>query len=244
LEIQVTTWGYKRSDAMGNCYFKRVKITNKAVSTLAMERLVRSISIACMFANGPTSISASRLTTLPGATALGAWRSSTMATRSTRCTQSTGYPYRVQGTTSRRPGHCRSGNRLSRCRPEASLWEEEPPNERILLFLRRQPVFRPSLCGLQHGDGRWWNMLRGFAPLGRSPTRQSIITILPVDIRRSSRWAAILRSRGQQPTSSMGRALFGHSQWATVVFFSAPVHLNWIQVNRRSSMSDMLPASG
>lgn len=167
LEIQVTTWGYKRSDAMGNCYFKRLKISNKGGVDLG-NGTIGAFYLDSMYVCQWSDIDLGQATDdLAGCDSA---RSMAFVYNGNPVDQvyaryglappCSGYDF-LGGPTI--PGAATDSAVVDMKRV---FGKKNLPMSGFSYFSAGSAYSDPVFGDYNTGTGRWWNMLRGFAPLG------------------------------------------------------------------------------
>lgn len=167
LEIQVSTWGYKRSDAMGNCYFKRVKITNKGGVDLGngtIGAFYLDSMYVCQWSDIDLGLATDDLAGCDSARSLGYVYNGNAVdqvySRYGLPPPASGYDFLAGPTVAGAAGDSAVVD-LKRVFGKKNL-----PMSGFSYFSAGSPYSDPPFGDYNTGTGRWWNMLRGYAPLG------------------------------------------------------------------------------
>lgn len=167
LEIKVTTWGYKRSDAMGNCYFKRVKLTNKGGVDLGngtIGAFYLDSMYVCQWSDIDLGLATDDLAGCDSARSMAfVWNgnaSDQVYARYGLPPPASGYDFLAGPTI---PGAATDSAVVDFKRV---FGKKNLPMSGFSYFSAGSPYSDPPFADYNTGTGRWWNMLRGFAPLG------------------------------------------------------------------------------
>jgi hypothetical protein len=167
LEIQVSTWGYKRSDAMGNCYFKRVKLTNKGGVDLGngtVGAFYLDSMYVCQWSDIDLGQATDDLAGCDSARSLGYVYNG----------NATDQVYARYGLPPPASGYdFLAGPVVAGAATDSAVVDmkrvfgkKNLPMSGFSYFSAGSPYSDPPFGDYNTGTGRWWNMLRGYAPLG------------------------------------------------------------------------------
>ncbi|MCX6133675.1 MAG: hypothetical protein NTU47_07680 [Ignavibacteriales bacterium] len=166
IELQVTTWGYKRTDAMGNCYFKRVKFTNKGGVDLGngtFGAFYLDSMYVCQWSDIDLGDAADDLAGCDSARSMGfVYNGNPVDKTFTKFglpPPSSGYDF-LAGPTITSAGDSAVVD-FKRVYGKKNL-----PMSGFSYFSAGSPYTDPGFANYPSGTGQWWNMLRGYAPLG------------------------------------------------------------------------------
>lgn len=166
IEIQVTTWGYKRTDAMGNCYFKRVKLTNKGGIDLGngtFGAFYLDSMYVCQWSDIDLGDAADDLAGSDSARSVAYVYNGNPVDKTFAkfglAPPSSGYDFLAGPTvTSAADSAVVDFKRV--------YGKKNLPMSGFSYFSAGSPYSDPPFNDYPTGAGRWWNMLRGYAPLG------------------------------------------------------------------------------
>lgn len=166
IEIQVTTWGYKRTDAMGNCYFKRVKLTNKGGVDLGagtFGAFYLDSMYVCQWSDIDLGDAADDLAGCDSARSMAYVYNGNAVDKTFAkfglAPPSSGYDF-LAGPTVTSAGDSAVVD-FKRVYGKKNL-----PMSGFSYFSAGSPYSDPGFANYPSGTGQWWNMLRGYAPLG------------------------------------------------------------------------------
>jgi hypothetical protein len=167
LEIQVTKFGYKRTDAMGNCYFSRVRILNKGgvdLGTGTKGAFYLDSMYVCQWSDIDLGYASDDLAGCDSARSMayvynGASVDKTFAKY--------GLPPPASGYT------FLAGPTVAGAATDSAVVDfkrvfgkKNLPMSGFSYFSAGSPYTDPAFANYPSGTGQWWNMLRGYAPLG------------------------------------------------------------------------------
>lgn len=166
IEIQVTTWGYKRTDAMGNCYFKRVKLTNKGGIDLGngtFGAFYLDSMYVCQWSDIDLGDAADDIAGCDSARSVAYVYNGNPVDKTFAkfglAPPSSGYDFLAGPTvTSAADSAVVDFKRV--------YGKKNLPMSGFSYFSAGSPYSDPPFNDYPTGAGRWWNMLRGYAPLG------------------------------------------------------------------------------
>ncbi|MBM4162358.1 MAG: hypothetical protein FJ217_14810, partial [Ignavibacteria bacterium] len=167
LEIQVTTFGYKRTDALGNVYFKRLRITNKGGVDIGAGQIgafyIDSMYV-CQWSDIDLGDAFDDLagcdTTLSMAFIYNALPVDGTFVRYGLPPPCSGYDFLAGPLI---PGAPTDSAVVDFKRV---FGKKNLPMTGFSYFSAGSPYSDPPFNNYETGAGRWWKMLRGFAPLG------------------------------------------------------------------------------
>ena len=167
LEIQVTTFAYKRTDAMGNCYFKRVRFVNKGgvdLGTGTRGAFYLDSMYVCQWSDIDLGNAGDDLAGCDSATSIGfVYNASAVDNTFIKFglpPPCSGYDFLAGPTI---PGVATDSAVVDFKRV---FGKKNLPMSGFSYFSAGSPYSDPVFGDYLVGTGRWWNMLRGFAPLG------------------------------------------------------------------------------
>ena len=171
-EIQMTTWAYRRSDAMGNCYFKRIRLVNKGgvdIGGGATGAFYIDSAYVAQWADIDLGLPTEDLAGCDSARGMAYVYN--------------GLPvdavYAKYGLAPPASGYdFLAGPVITGAATDSAVVNEKRvygkknlPMSGFSYFSSGSPYSDPTLntragSSYSDGTGKWWNMLRGFAPLG------------------------------------------------------------------------------
>ncbi len=167
LEIQVTTFAYKRTDAMGNCYFKRVRFVNKGgvdLGTGTRGAFYLDSMYVCQWSDIDLGNAGDDLAGCDSATSIAfVYNANAVDNTFIRfglAPPCSGYDFLAGPTI---PGAATDSAVVDFKRV---FGKKNLPMSGFSYFSAGSPYSDPPFGDYLTGAGRWWNMLRGFAPLG------------------------------------------------------------------------------
>ena len=167
LEIQVTGFAYKRTDAMGNCYFKRIKISNKGgvdLGTGTKGAFYLDSMYVCQWSDIDLGYASDDLAGCDSARSLGyvynGQAVDNVYVKFGLPPPASGYDF-LAGPTIAGTATDSAVVDFKRVYGKKNL-----PMTGFSYFSAGSNYTDPPFADWPTGTGRWWNMLRGFAPLG------------------------------------------------------------------------------
>ena len=167
LETQVTSFAYKRTDAMGNCYFKRIRITNKGgvdLGTGTKGAFYLDSMYVCQWADIDLGYASDDLAACDSARSLGfVYNGQAVDNEYVKyglAPPASGYDFLAGPTI---PGAATDSAVVDFKRV---FGKKNLPMTGFSYFSAGSNYQDPPFADWPTGTGRWWNMLRGYAPLG------------------------------------------------------------------------------
>ena len=167
LEIQVTSFAYKRTDAMGNCYFKRVRFVNKGgidLGTGTRGSFYLDSMYVCQWSDIDLGNASDDLAGCDSALSMGfVYNGNGVDNTFVKFglpPPASGYDFLAGPTI---PGSATDSAVVDFKRV---FGRKNLPLSGFSYFSAGSPYSDPAFGDYLTGTGRWWNMLRGYAPLG------------------------------------------------------------------------------
>ena len=167
LEVGVTKWAYKRTDALGNCYFTRFRITNKGGVDLGAGTkgvFYLDSMYVCQWSDIDLGYAFDDLVGCDSARGMAYIYNSAAVDN---VFSKFGLPPPASGYTflggSTVPGTATDSAVVNFKRV---FGKKNLPMTGFSYFSAGSPYSDPGFTTYPDGTGRWWNMLRGYAPLG------------------------------------------------------------------------------
>ncbi|HTY38752.1 MAG TPA: T9SS type A sorting domain-containing protein [Bacteroidota bacterium] len=167
LELQVTSFAYKRTDAMGNCYFKRVRIINRGgidLGTGTKGSFYLDSMYVCQWSDIDLGNASDDLAGCDSALSMGfVYNGNAVDNTYVKFglpPPASGYDF-LGGPTVPALATDSAVVDFKRVFGKKNL-----PMSGFSYFSAGSPYTDPAFGNYLNGTGQWWNMLRGFAPLG------------------------------------------------------------------------------